>query len=116
VLPSKVHDVRVDKDDVLHFVTWGGGGWGDPLERDPQLVALEVRRGLVSADGARRYGVVCTADGVLDGPATEQLREQLRSGREGDLPLFDKGPDLQTLLDRAEEETGLAPPTPPRAL
>ena len=32
--------------DVLHFVTWGGGGWGDPLERDPALVALEVRRGL----------------------------------------------------------------------
>ena len=25
--------------DVLHFVTWGGGGWGDPLERDPELVA-----------------------------------------------------------------------------
>ena len=37
--------------DVLHFVTWGGGGWGDPLERDPALVALEVRRGLVTADG-----------------------------------------------------------------
>ena len=47
--------------DVLHFVTWGGGGWGDPLERDPELVALEVRRGLVTAEGARRYGV-CVAD------------------------------------------------------
>lgn len=31
VLASKVHDVAVGKDDdVLHFVTWGGGGWGDP--------------------------------------------------------------------------------------
>ena len=58
VLPSKCHDVPVEPGDVLHFVTWGGGGWGDPLERDPELVALEVRRGLVTADGARRYGVV----------------------------------------------------------
>ena len=42
VLPSKCHDVPVSPGDVLHFVTWGGGGWGDPLERDPELVALEV--------------------------------------------------------------------------
>ena len=51
VLPSKCHDVPVGPGDVLHFVTWGGGGWGDPLERDPALVALEVRRGLVTAEG-----------------------------------------------------------------
>ncbi len=117
MLPSKVHDVEVGKDDVLHFVTWGGGGWGDPLERDPETVALEVRRGLVSATGARRYGVVCSEAGELDTPATDQLRSELRSARGGEeLPLFDKGPDLQTILDRAEEETGLKPPTPPRAL
>ncbi|MCE0485254.1 hydantoinase B/oxoprolinase family protein [Ornithinimicrobium sediminis] len=117
VLPSKVHDVEVGKDDVLHFVTWGGGGWGDPLERDPETVALEVRRGLVSYTGARRYGVVCSEAGALDREATDQLRSELRTARGGDeLPLFDKGPDLQTILDRAEEETGLKPPTPPRAL
>ena len=59
--------------DLLHFVTWGGGGWGDPLARDPDLVGLEVRRGLVTADGARRYGVVCDESGarrrVRDGDA-----------------------------------------------
>ena len=66
VLPSKCHDVPVAAGDVLHFVTWGGGGWGDPLERDPALVALEVRRGLVSAAGARRYGVVVTEAGEVD--------------------------------------------------
>ena len=49
MLPSKCHDVPVRPDDVLHFVTWGGGGWGDPLERDPELVAKEVRRGLVTS-------------------------------------------------------------------
>src|SRR5207302_1812732 len=63
VLPSKCHDVPVAPGDVLHFVTWGGGGWGDPLQRDPALVELEVRRGLVTADGARRYGVVLAGDG-----------------------------------------------------
>jgi N-methylhydantoinase B len=49
VLPSKCHDVPVSPGDVLHFVTWGGGGWGDPLERDPELVAREVRSGTASA-------------------------------------------------------------------
>ena len=52
MLPSKCDNVRVAAGDVLHYVTWGGGGWGDPYTRDPDLVALEVRRGLVSADGA----------------------------------------------------------------
>ena len=45
-------------------------GWGDPLERDPELVALEVRRGLVTAEGARRYGVVVSGDGAADAEAT----------------------------------------------
>ncbi|MFE3448989.1 hydantoinase/oxoprolinase N-terminal domain-containing protein [Nonomuraea sp. NPDC059194] len=43
--------VPVSPGDVLHFVTWGGGGWVDPLERDPELVGLEVRRGLVTVEG-----------------------------------------------------------------
>ena len=64
VLPSKCHDVPVSPGDVLHFVTWGGGGWGDPLERDPELVAQEVRRGLVTAEGAKRYGVCVADDGT----------------------------------------------------
>ena len=94
VLPSKCHDVPVKPGDVLHFVTWGGGGWGDGLERDADLVALEVRRGLVSAGGARRYGVVVDDDGVLDPAGTDALRTEIRSGRVGELPVFDMGPGL----------------------
>ncbi|MCZ6810070.1 MAG: hydantoinase B/oxoprolinase family protein, partial [Proteobacteria bacterium] len=45
-LGSKVDNVEVNKDDLLHYVTWGGGGWGDPLQRDAELVATEVRQGL----------------------------------------------------------------------
>ena len=98
---------------MLHFVTWGGGGWGDGLERDPALVALEVRRGLVSAEGARRYGVVVADDGTLDEAGTADLRAGLRGAREGALPVFNMGPPLPELLARCEEETGLpAPKTP----
>ena len=113
VLPSKCHDVPVRPGDVLHFVTWGGGGWGDGLERDPELVALEVRRGLVSAAGARRYGVVADADGVLDTAGTATLRAEIRSARVGELPVFDMGPGLEQLLERCEEETGLPAPKAP---
>jgi N-methylhydantoinase B len=113
VLPSKCHDVPVSPGDVLHFVTWGGGGWGDPLERDPALVALEVRRGLVTAEGARRYGVVVTDDGEPDGAATTTLRDRLRADRPAELPVFDMGPPIDELLARCEAETGLPAPTRP---
>ncbi|MFC7274455.1 hydantoinase B/oxoprolinase family protein [Paractinoplanes rhizophilus] len=113
MLPSKCHDVPVHPGDVLHFVTWGGGGWGDPLARDAALVAKEVRRGLVTPAGARRYGVVVDDDGGLDEATTEALRAELRSGRPGELPVFDMGPSLEVILERCEEETGLPAPTRP---
>ncbi|HEU5392229.1 MAG TPA: hydantoinase B/oxoprolinase family protein [Streptosporangiaceae bacterium] len=113
MLPSKCHDVPVAPGDVLHFVTWGGGGWGDPLQRDPALVATEVRRGLVTADGAGRYGVVLAADGGVDDGATSELREQLRAARPAELPVFDMGPPLPELLARCQEETGLPAPKRP---
>ncbi|WP_250036406.1 hydantoinase B/oxoprolinase family protein [Paractinoplanes maris] len=113
VLPSKCHDVPVRPGDVLHFVTWGGGGWGDPLERDPGLVALEVRRGLVTAEGARSYGVVVTGDDGVDEPATEELRRSMRAARPGELPVFDMGGSMEDILARCEEETGLPAPRKP---
>ncbi|MCO8275228.1 hydantoinase B/oxoprolinase family protein [Actinoplanes sp. TRM 88003] len=112
VLPSKCHDVPVRPGDVLHFVTWGGGGWGDPLERDPELVAKEVRRGLVTAEGARAYGVVVD-DGAVDPAATEELRTSLRNARPSELPVFDMGGSMDDILARCEEETGLPAPKKP---
>jgi N-methylhydantoinase B len=113
VLPSKCHDVPVFPGDVLHFVTWGGGGWGDPLERDPALVALEVRRGLVTAAGAQRYGVVVSEAGEVDDAATAELRDRLRTERPEELPVFDMGPPIDELLARCEAETGLPAPKRP---
>ncbi len=113
VLPSKCQNIPVAIGELLHFVTWGGGGWGDPLAREPELVGLEVLRGLVTADGARAYGVVCDSSGVVDASATEALREQLRQGRPAVLPVFNMGPPLAEILERCFEETGLPAPKPP---
>jgi len=111
-LPSKVDHVRVEPGDVLHYITWGGGGWGDPLTRDPTLVAREVERGLVTKTGARRYGVVVAENGALDQAATGRLREQMRAEREPP-GIFSFGPSIDELRARAQEETGLTAPQVP---
>lgn len=113
ILPSKLIDVPVYPGDVLHYVTWGGGGWGDGLLRDPELVSLEIRRGLVTSEGALRYGVVCDENGVIDDAATKKLREKMAAERVYPLPTFNMGPPLATILERAFEETGLHAPTKP---
>ena len=113
VLGNKVEDVKVEADDVLHFVTWGGGGWGDPLERDPALVAKEIGQGLVTIEGARAYGVVIGDDGQVDATATGALREAIR-GERGAIEVFDFGPDIETLRANCEAETGLPAPVQPR--
>ncbi|KAK7509908.1 uncharacterized protein IWZ02DRAFT_494858 [Phyllosticta citriasiana] len=62
ILPSKMDHLDVQPGDVLEWVTWGGGGLGDPLTRPAETVALEVHRGLVTLPGARdKYGVVVNA-------------------------------------------------------
>ena len=62
--------------DLLYFETPGGGGYGDPADRDPERVAQDVRLGLVSAKAARRiYRVALAEDGSLDEAATHALRQ-----------------------------------------
>ncbi len=112
IVGNKVEDVEVKEGDQLHFITWGGGGWGDPLERDPELVALEVRQGLVTVDGAREYGVVVDSNHSVDESATASLRDEMKSNR-GELSLFDYGPGIENLRDTCLEETGLEPPIQP---
>jgi N-methylhydantoinase B len=111
-LPSKCDNVQVQPGDLLHFVTWGAGGWGDPLERSPATVALEVQRGLVSSQGALAYGVVLDGNGSVLDSATQAKRTEMRAVR-GALPLFNRGPDIATLRLQCEAETGLAAPRAP---
>ncbi len=113
IVANKVEEITVAEGDQLHFVTWGGGGWGDPLERDPELVALEIRQGLVSVDGAREYGVVIADDGSVDQSATDSLRADMASQViETDSP-FNFGPDIDELRANCMEETGLPAPIQP---
>lgn len=82
--------------DVLHIHSPGGGGRGSALDRDPARVALDVKRGYVGAEAARRdYGVVL-ADGVVDAAATEALRATM-ARHEGH---FDLGPERRAFEAR----------------
>ena len=56
--------------------TAGGGGWGNPFERDPAQVRTDVIDGLLSVEAARDdYGVVLRADTTVDDDATAALRQ-----------------------------------------
>jgi N-methylhydantoinase B len=70
---------------VLAVTQGGGGGYGNPLERDPALVATDVLDGYVSYARARAdYGVIVDpASGVVDGPATERERGARPSAANG---------------------------------
>ncbi len=69
--------------DVQYVRFMGGGGYGDPLDREPELVLRDVLAGLVTDGPARDiYGVV-TAAGAVDGDATRARRRELRAERLG---------------------------------
>ncbi len=70
--------------DLVRIYTAGGGGWGDPLEREIHLVEKDVRGGFVSLESARsEYGVVIDSETLkADGPGSLAFRKDLRRGRE----------------------------------
>lgn len=114
IIPSKCDRIEVFEGDELDYITWGGGGWGNPLERDPELVALEVSRGLVSTNGAfENYGVKVNDDGSVDAAATEAKRAELAKDQtEGEI--FNFGPDIETIRANCKAETGLDAPIQPQ--
>jgi N-methylhydantoinase B len=66
----------VPKDSEVIVRTGGGGGWGDPLERDPESVRWDVLEEFVSESAAReQYGVVLRDDLSVDAAATRALRQ-----------------------------------------
>ncbi|CAM9968861.1 unnamed protein product [Discosporangium mesarthrocarpum] len=70
--------VTLKPGDLMMSFSCGGGGYGDPLERDPDQVARDVASGFVSAERAAAvYGVVLTADGTVDATATQASRAAL---------------------------------------
>ena len=73
----------MDGREVFRHELPGAGGWGPALDRDLDLVARDLRDGLVTiAAAARDYGVVAAGDPpVIDPAATETLRARLRMQR-----------------------------------
>src|SRR5262249_60251901 len=80
-LPTRYADYPLQAGDAFRLDTPGGGGYGDPLARDPARVLADVREGDVSAEAAaERYGVVIretTGGPTIDQAATAERRAPL---------------------------------------
>jgi N-methylhydantoinase B len=114
VLPGLVDDEPIPAGTLVRVETTGGGGWGDPLDREPAQVVLDVVQGKVSARAAREdYGVVLaeSADDQAghDANATASLRRKLRETR-GRAPFFDRGPGYRRLAGRDQADVDLVEP------
>jgi N-methylhydantoinase B len=73
--------VTVQPGDIIRITSAGAGGWGNALEREPERVLEDVRRGFVSVAKAKEeYGVVML-DGAVDAEATTALRARLAPAR-----------------------------------
>ena len=80
--PGKIAGHEVAEGGVVMVRSAGGGGYGDPLDRDPERVGRDVREGYVSNQAARDlYGVALDLAGAVDNVATAALRKQLRAAR-----------------------------------
>ena len=74
-LGAKPGYLPLKQGEVLGYACQGGGGYGDPFQRDAAKVAVDVRDGMVSLSAARDlYGVVLDASGAVDERATDALR------------------------------------------
>jgi N-methylhydantoinase B len=102
-LPGLNDDVPLKKGDLLRLLTTGGGGWGDPLERNPEAVLLDLRQQKISSRSAREdYGVILRGEGdklEVDQASTADLRREKAATR-GPLPLIDRGPGYEELAAR----------------
>jgi N-methylhydantoinase B len=78
--PGKAAGFPLQRGDVVIIQSAGAGGYGDPLERDVELVRTDVELGYVTREKARDdFGVVIDAAGGVDSDATNVMREHLRS-------------------------------------
>ena len=97
--------LKVPAGGIVRIVTTGGGGWGDPVEREPEKVCYDVVCGLVSLEEARNsYGVELKRDGhdfQVDHEKTKLLRVKIRSTRKP-LLMFDRGPYFEEKVKNNE--------------
>ena len=77
VMPMEA--VRFEKDETFLHVSGGGGGHGDPLEREPEAVLKDVREEILTIEYAREVYGVAIVEGRVDTSATAALRAELRT-------------------------------------
>lgn len=98
--PAQTASLIFNRGDVYTVVHGGGGGVGDPLRRDPELVRADVEAAAVSVEAARDiYGVILKNNAV-DVDATENRRRVLRAellGREPERPVSQDAPPFAPL-------------------
>jgi N-methylhydantoinase B len=89
VLPPIGDDIALAEGDLLRIVTVGGGGWGNPFEREPERIRQDVLEGFVSVRAARDdYGVILDPETLtLDEEETARLRASTQTPAE----MFDRG-------------------------
>lgn len=109
--PDEVDEGRFDvlhlqRGDRLYFATQGGGGYGNPLEREPDRVLRDVCEERISArTAAEEYGVV-VRDGAVDTEATAARRAELRAAA-GPPGAFAYGPEREAYeLNRRQDGDG----------
>ena len=93
-LGAKPGNFRLERGDVFAYVFQGGGGYGDPIRRDPDRVLRDVRLGFLSPRwAADLYGVAIEASGLVDEQATQSKRMAFRRARLGGrTPTADRAP------------------------
>jgi len=78
-MKSKMVGIKLRKGQRVHLETPGGGGYGHPLERQPEAVCRDVSLGFVSREQALSdYGVVVDETGIVDEAETEKCRKAAR--------------------------------------
>ncbi|MEM2818910.1 MAG: hydantoinase B/oxoprolinase family protein, partial [Nitrososphaerota archaeon] len=81
----KVAAVKLKRGDMVSLRSGGGGGWGDPLERDPELVRMDVKNEYITIETAREiYGVVLDPKTLeIKWDETKKLRGELKKKKSG---------------------------------
>lgn len=116
-LPTDLHDLGGSAEEIapefetdlgwddVYYTNWqGGGGYGDPLLRDPERVAHDVEARKVSVQAAVEvYGVAVTADGSLDLEATRDLRDRLRGARAATSRPLAAGSDVRRSIRKVDK-------------
>jgi N-methylhydantoinase B len=87
---GKITVLELGRGDVVRITSSCGGGFGDPLKRDVEAVALEIENGMLSVDRAAAvYGAVCDESGHLDRAATSAERGKRTKSKLAEFALGD---------------------------